>query len=103
LYVVYMEDGQRSAEIRTATRGAHLAYLKQHQDILVLGGALLAEDGKTRTGRMLVLNVPNREDAEAFSANEPFRRAGLFASVRITRMRRGQSNRAAAPKTVEGD
>src|SRR5260221_10196683 len=97
-----MEDGQRSAEIRTATRGAHLAYLEQHQDILVLGGALLAEDGKTRTGSMLVLNVPNREAAEEFSANEPFRRAGLFASVKITRMRRGQWNPEVAPTSPEG-
>jgi uncharacterized protein YciI len=51
---------------------------------------------------MLVLNVASREAAEAFSANEPFRRAGLFTSVRITRMRRGQWNPNAAPKTAEG-
>jgi hypothetical protein len=103
LYVIYMEDGPRSAEIRAATREAHLAYLEQHRDILVLGGALLAEDGTTRTGSMLVVNVPGREEAEAFSANEPFRRAGLFASVRITRMRRGQWNPAVAPRTAEGN
>lgn len=103
LYVIYMEDGPRSVEIRAATRDAHLAYLEAHRDILVLGGALLADDGKTRTGSMLVLNVPSRKAAEAFSENEPFRRAGLFASVRITRMRRGQWNPAAAPRTAEGN
>jgi len=103
LYVLYMEDGPRSAEIRAATRDAHLAYLDRHKDILVLGGALLAEDGKTRTGSMLVLNAPNRETAEDFSANEPFRCAGLFASVKITRMRRGQWNPDAAPASPEGN
>jgi uncharacterized protein YciI len=102
LYVLYMEDRPRSAEIRAAEREAHLAYLDRHKDILVLGGALLADDGTTRIGSMLVLNVPGREAAEAFSMNEPFRRAGLFASVRITRMRRGQWNPDAAPKTAEG-
>jgi uncharacterized protein YciI len=102
LYVVYMEDGPRSGEIRAAEREAHLACLDQHKDILVLGGALLADDGTTRIGSMLVLNVPGREVAEAFSVKEPFRRAGLFASVRITRMRHGQWNPDAAPKTAEG-
>jgi uncharacterized protein YciI len=103
LYVLYMEDGARSAEIRAAMREAHLAYLDRHKETLVLGGALLAEDGKTRTGSMLVLNVPNREAAEEFSANEPFQRAGLFASVKITRMRRGQWNPEAAPTSPEGN
>jgi uncharacterized protein YciI len=51
----------------------------------------------------LIINVPSREAAEHFSANEPFRKAGLFERVEITRMRRGQWNPAAAPKTAEGD
>ncbi len=66
-------------------------------------GAMLAVDGTTRTGSVLIINVPTREDAERFSANEPFRKAGLFTRVEINRMRRGQWNPAAAPKTAEGN
>jgi uncharacterized protein YciI len=102
LYIIYQEDGPDSAAIRARTREAHLAYLKKHEDVLVLGGALLGDDGVTRTGSVLVLNVPDRAAAEAFSADEPFRKAGLFASVKITRMRRGQWNPAAAPASAEG-
>ena len=69
----------------------------------MLGGALLADDGIKRTGSCLILNVPGREQAEEFSRNEPFRQAGLFKSVKITRMRRGQWNPEAAPKTAEGN
>jgi hypothetical protein len=47
--------------------------------------------------------VPSRAVAEAFSADEPFRKAGLFKSVKITRMRRGQWNPDAAPQTPEGN
>jgi uncharacterized protein len=47
--------------------------------------------------------VPSREQAEEFSRNEPFRKAGLFKSVKIARMRRGQWNPAAVPKTAEGN
>lgn len=68
----------------------------------MLGGALLAEDGATRTGSVLIINVPDRAAAEAFSENEPFRKAGLFSSVKISRMRRGQWNPGAAPQTAEG-
>ncbi len=103
LYIIYQEDRPDGAAIRTATRPEHLAYLERHADILVLGGATLADDGVTRIGSVLIINVPSREAAERFSAEEPFRKAGLFKSVKITRMRRGQWNPDAAPKTAEGN
>ena len=103
LYIVYQIDGPDSPEIRAATRDAHFKYLDEHEDILILGGAMLAEDGKTRTGSVLVINVENLSAAETFSENEPFRRAGLFKRVEINRMRRGQWNPDAAPRTAEGN
>ncbi|MEJ0070965.1 MAG: YciI family protein [Pseudomonadota bacterium] len=103
LYIIYQEDGPDSARIRAAVKEQHFAYLEQHRDILLLGGAMLADDGATRIGSVLILNVPSRAAAEAFSADEPLRKAGLFKSVKITRMRRGQWNPAAAPKTPEGN
>ncbi|HMH19980.1 MAG TPA: YciI family protein [Burkholderiales bacterium] len=103
LYIIYQEDRPDGLAVRNATRDTHLAYLDKHKDILVLGGGLLAEDGATRTGSVLIINVPDRKAAEAFSANEPFRKAGLFHTVKISRMRRGQWNPGAAPKTAEGN
>jgi uncharacterized protein YciI len=102
LYLIYQEDRPDGAKLRAATRDAHLAYLERHKGIVVLGGATLAEDGATRTGSVLIINVPDRKAAEAFSADEPFRKAGLFRIVKISRMRRGQWNPEAAPKTAEG-
>jgi uncharacterized protein YciI len=103
LYIIYQEDRTDGAAIRAAARQEHFAYLDKHQDILVLGGAMLGDDNTTRIGSVLIVNVPDRAAAEAFSENEPFRKAGLFSSVKITRMRRGQWNPAAAPKTAEGN
>ncbi len=103
LYIIYQRDKPDSAPLRAAHREAHLKYLDAHQDILLLGGAMLADDGVTRVGSVLIINVSSREDAERFSANEPFRQAGLFDRVEITRMRRGQWNPAAAPRTPEGN
>ena len=103
LYIIYQEDRPDSAAIRAAQREAHFAYLERHKDILVLGGATLAEDGAMRIGSVLIINVPDRAAADAFSENEPFRKAGLFSTVKVSRMRRGQWNPNAAPNSAEGN
>ena len=102
LFIIYQEDGPDSKALREQHRPAHFDYLEQHKDILVLGGALLADDGETRTGSVLIINVPSRADAERFSENEPLRMVGTFKSVKISHMRRGQWNPDAAPKSAEG-
>ncbi len=105
LYMIYGVDkpGDEGRAIRAREREAHFAYLERHREILVLGGATLADDAQsTRTGSVLIVNVPDRAAADAFAAGEPFHKGGLFASYTVTRMRRGQWNPAAAPKTAEG-
>jgi uncharacterized protein YciI len=102
LYIMVNEDRRDGLALRAATREAHLAYLERHKNIVVLAGATLAEDG-SRTGSVFIINVPRGEAAAKFSAEEPFRKAGLFQTVKITRMRRGQWNPRAAPKTAEGN
>lgn len=103
LYLLYLEDNPTvSKKIRTERIDAHLAYLDQHKGIILLGGAMLDEDGTTRLGSAFVLNVANRRAAEEFSEKEPFRQAGLYASVRIRRMRRAQWRPELAPSTPDG-
>lgn len=103
LYMIFGVDKEDGADIRAKVRDDHFAYLDRHEDIVVLGGATLADADDTRTGSVLIINVANRAEADAFSQDEPFRKAGLFKAVTVTRMRRGQWNPAAAPKTPEGN
>ena len=103
LYAIYGVDGPDADRIRAENREAHFAYLDRHEDILVLGGATLADDSDARTGSLLIINVGSRAEADAFAADEPFNRAGLFREHAVTRMRRGQWNPDAAPATAEGD
>ena len=103
LYIIYQEDGPDGAAARKRARDSHFDYLDKHKDILVLGGAMLADNSDERIGSVLIINVPDRAAAEAFSANEPLRNAGAFKSVKISRMRRGQWNPEAAPKSAEGN
>lgn len=103
LYMVYGVDGPEGAKLRITTRDAHFAYLDKHKDIMVLGGATLADADDARTGSVLIINVPDRAAADEFSENEPFRQAGVFSSVTVTRMRRGQWYPENAPATAEGN
>ena len=83
LCIIYQEDRDDGAEIRAANKDEHFAYLDRHQDILLLGGALLGDDGVKRTGSCLIINVPSREQAEEFSRNEPCTDRRPFADVRF--------------------
>ena len=102
LYMLYGVDGPDGAARRASARAAHFAYLERHKDILVLGGATLRDEDDTRTGSVLIVNVPNRAAADAFAEDEPLRKAGVFKSYTVTRMRRGQWYPHNAPKSPEG-
>ncbi len=103
LYMCYGIDGPEGAERRVVARDEHFKYLEKHKNILVLGGATLADEDDARTGSLLLINVPDRAAADAFADGEPLRKAGVFKSYTVSRMRRGQWNPAVAPKTAEGE
>lgn len=78
-------DGQH---VRQSNRPEHLAYLEERAGQILYGGPLLAEDGETSVGSLLIIEAPDRAAAEAFAAGDPFGKAGLFASVEITATKR---------------
>jgi len=89
LYVISCTDRPDIGSLRTDTRPAHMDYLNSQTDKIVLAGAAMSDDGATMTGSVLIINVVDRAAAETFSADDPFTKAGLFASVSIQRMRKG--------------
>ena len=49
-----------------------------------------------RARAVAVVNVDSRAKAKAFSDGDPFTKNGVFSEIKITRMRKGQWNPAAA-------
>ena len=88
LYAIYCLDKPGSLELRLANRPAHVAYLEAQGERLATAGPLLAEDGQTPVGSLLVFEAADRAGAEAFAAGDPYAAAGLFASVTIRPWRR---------------
>jgi uncharacterized protein YciI len=98
LWVIVCTDNPDTAPVRAEHLAPHRAYLASQNDKLVLAGATLSDDGAAMTGSCFVLNVQSREEAEEFSQGDPFTQAGIFKSVCVRRMRKGQWN----PETAEG-
>lgn len=88
-FVIHAHDRTDSAALRASLREAHLAYLDQHRNITVARGPLLDDAGNQIIGSLLLLDVANRAEAEAFAANEPYSRAGIYEWKTIERWRFG--------------
>ena len=82
LYALHCVDKPNSLELRMANRPAHLAYVGARKDDVKLAGPLLDDEGNM-AGSMLILDVADRAEAEAFAAGDPYGQAGLFERVDI--------------------
>ena len=88
LYSLYCTDKPGSLEVRLGNRPAHLAYLEGLGDRLITAGPLLADDGQTPCGSLVIIEGADKADAEAVAAGDPYAAAGLFESVVIRPWRR---------------
>ncbi len=98
LYSVYCLDGENTHDLRAQHLVAHRAYLDEWKEKIFFSGPLQSDDAQTAFGSLFVLNVENRTEAERYIYNEVFYKAGIFASVKIFRMRKGRYN----PALLEG-
>lgn len=88
LFAVICEDHPDRLALRLATRPAHLAYLEPRLGQVVTAGPLLADDGETSIGGLLIIEAEDRAAAERFATEDPYAKAGLFRSVTVRPWRR---------------
>lgn len=84
-FVIVGRDRPGAGDLRSKTRASHRDYIHgPHENVvLVLAGPLLAPDGRTMTGSLLVVEAESRAAVERFSRGDPYRKVGLFAEVQI--------------------
>jgi uncharacterized protein len=80
------QDKPGALPTRVENRAAHLAYIAE-TGIVDLAGPFLNADGQM-SGSLLVLNVDDMAQAESWAANDPYAKAGLFASVTLQEWKR---------------
>lgn len=83
IYVFTLMDKPDSLGLRQRVRPAHKAYLASVADRLAFAGPLTTDDGKTMIGSLLGIAFDSREAAQAWLADEPFTRAGLYATCQV--------------------
>ncbi|MBT8127913.1 MAG: YciI family protein [Gammaproteobacteria bacterium] len=89
-YAIIANDVDDSLEKRLAARPAHLERLNTLLDEgrLLLAGPLPAIDTEDPgeagfSGSLIVAEFKSLEDAEAWAADDPYKQAGVYASVTV--------------------
>lgn len=87
-YMIRTTDKPDAAELRAATRDAHLTYLRSYTSRILAAGGFLHDDGSVGKGGMIILDTDDRAEAEQLIAQDPFNIAGVFEKVEIQRWRK---------------
>ncbi len=86
-FAIHCLDKPMSAEVRAATRPAHLDYLARHAEAIFAAGPLVGPDGQT-IGSLIIVDMADRDAAYRFAAEDPYALAGLFQSLAVTAWRK---------------
>ena len=88
LFIVQFEDIYADQPERLPERAqhmpAHLAFLAAHGEQVIAAGALRDSADGVPNGGIWILNMENKVAAESFYKDDPFWKAGLRKSVRVS-------------------
>jgi uncharacterized protein len=87
LFAAICLDKPDCLNLRLATRRAHLDFLKAHSARIKLGGPFL-DAAERPIGSLLILECLDLAAAQALLKEDPYAKAGLFASVELRPFRR---------------
>lgn len=87
LFVIHCRDKKDHLSVRQENRPAHVDHLKSLGDKLFAAGPLLDEN-EQMCGSTVIVDLADKAAAEAFAANDPYAKAGLFEHVIIDRWKK---------------
>ena len=83
-YIATYKDRPDAGEARQKFRPEHAAYRIGLGPRLLTAGPLLAADGKTSIGSLLIFEADDQAAAEAFAGGDPLVREGALELVSVT-------------------
>lgn len=83
IYTFTLIDKPEMAALRQRVRPEHKAYIAEVADRIAFAGPLTHDDGVAMIGSLLAIDFPSRDAAHTWLENEPFTKAGLYASTSI--------------------
>jgi uncharacterized protein len=81
-FALITRDRPGALHIRLDTRTAHLDYIAS-TGVVEMAGPFLDEAGQM-CGSLIILDVADRAAAQAWADNDPYAKAGLFATVTLS-------------------
>ncbi len=88
MFAVHAIDRPGALQTRLDHYAAHRAFVEDQETQgirVILSGPLQCDNGEVMTGSLLILEACGRAVIEAFVAQDPFTRAGVWGEVKITR------------------
>lgn len=81
LFALFCTDKEDYLDVRLDNRPAHLEHLKALGEKLVFAGPTFCDDGETMNGGLIVVDMQDRAEVDAFATADPYNKAKLFESV----------------------
>lgn len=84
-WLIVSNDNEKGPAIRAdrLVMDAHWQYELEHRALILASGSLRRDDGVTKIGSLVVLDVATRAEAEAYFAKDPATLAGLRGATEI--------------------
>ncbi len=83
-------DKLEGPEIRAANQDAQEGYLDEHKNSIMCRGPMLADDGASTIGSVILMDIPNMAAGRALLENMPFFKAGCYRDITFHRWRFGR-------------
>ena len=84
-FVIKAYDGKGMLGRRMEVRPRHLEGMAELGSHVVCAGGLLDEEGKMK-GSLIVVNLENREELDAYLAREPYVTEHVWEKIEVERM-----------------
>ena len=81
-FALITHDKPGALQIRMDTRTAHLDYIASTGVVEIAGPFL--DDAGQMCGSLIILELPDLAAAQAWANNDPYAKAGLFATVTLS-------------------
>ena len=88
LFAVLFTDKPGHGALRAEQLDAHVQWVAQHQDTVLVAGSLRVEPGDVPRGGLWIVEAPSKEAVLALMQTDPFWTCGLRQGVEVLHWRK---------------
>lgn len=84
-FFFYCRDRVGVGETRRALLKEHWAFMRRYADAMIARGPTMSADGKSATGSMHMVDLPDADAARIFAHDDPLAKGGVFEDILVRR------------------